>query len=99
MPTAPAAPVTKVSTLSNGATVVTHASSQMGAAVGVVVGSGSRDESAAQAGASLHLEGMAYKLTQARSSIRLMRDVENAGGNLAASRGREKVRSVHSLSC
>eukprot|EP00904_Undaria_pinnatifida_P000474 jgi/Undpi1/10427/HiC_scaffold_29.g12877.m1 len=91
MPTAAAAPVTKVSTLSNGATVVTHASSQLGASVGVVVGSGSRDESAAQAGASLQLEGMAYKLTQARSSIRLMRDVENAGGNLAASRGREKA--------
>lgn len=41
--------------------------------MGIVVESGSRDESAAQAGASLHLEGMAYKLTQERSSIRLMR--------------------------
>ncbi|CAM9936945.1 unnamed protein product, partial [Ectocarpus fasciculatus] len=91
MPAAASAPVTKVSTLSNGAKVITRESGQLGATVGVVVGSGSRDESAAQSGASLHLEGMAYKLTEARSSIRLMRDVENVGGNLAASRGREKM--------
>ncbi|CAM9616403.1 unnamed protein product [Ectocarpus sp. 12 AP-2014] len=91
MPAAASAPVTKVSTLSNGAKVITRESGQLGATVGVVVGSGSRDESASQSGASLHLEGMAYKLTEARSSIRLMRDVENVGGNLAASRGREKM--------
>ncbi|CAM9741122.1 unnamed protein product [Ectocarpus sp. 6 AP-2014] len=91
MPAAASAPVTKVSTLSNGAKVITRESGQLGATVGVVVGSGSRDESASQSGVSLHLEGMAYKLTEARSSIRLMRDVENVGGNLAASRGREKM--------
>eukprot|EP00903_Cladosiphon_okamuranus_P013215 g12326.t1 len=91
MPAEPSAPVTKVSKLSNGATVITRESGQLGATVGVVVGSGSRDESASQTGASLQLEGMAYKLTEERSSIRLMRDVENAGGSLAASRGREKM--------
>ncbi|CAM9122041.1 unnamed protein product [Pylaiella littoralis] len=91
MPAAVSAPVTKVSTLSNGAKVITRESGQLGATVGVIVGSGSRDESASQSGASLHLEGMAYKLTEARSSIRLMRDVENVGGSLAASRGREKM--------
>lgn len=48
-----------------------------GATVGVVVGSGSRDESSSQSGASLHLEGMAYKLTEERSSIRLMRCVQS----------------------
>ncbi|CAM9968153.1 unnamed protein product, partial [Hapterophycus canaliculatus] len=91
MPAEASPAVTKVSTLSNGAKVITQESGQLGATVGVVVGSGSRDESASQAGASLHLEGMAFKLTEARSSIRLMRDVENVGGTLAASRGREKM--------
>ncbi|CAM9816496.1 unnamed protein product [Ascophyllum nodosum] len=99
MPEAVAPPVTKVSTLSNGAKVVTRESGQLGSAVGVVVGCGARDESAAQVGATLQMELMAFKLTEGRSSIRLMRcgfvlDVESAGGNLAAVRGREKIMYV-----
>lgn len=83
--------VSKTSTLSNGAKVVTLENSHTSSAVGIVVGSGSRDESNAQQGASVLLESMAFKATHDRSSIRLQRDVELSGGTLTAIGGRDSM--------
>ncbi|CAM9935160.1 unnamed protein product, partial [Choristocarpus tenellus] len=67
------AAVTMVTTLSNGAKVVSRNNGDKVASVGLMVGCGSRDEGLGQDGVSLLLQRMAFKSTTARSSIRLHR--------------------------
>jgi predicted Zn-dependent peptidase len=56
----------------------------------VYIKAGSRYE--AVPGTAHALEFLAFRSTQQRSTIRLLRDMENAGASLAAVAGRESVR-------
>ncbi|CAM9127634.1 unnamed protein product [Chrysoparadoxa australica] len=90
-PKAPKAPVTAVSTLSNGLRVVSTESGQAVSGFTLRVGSGTRDESSKQAGASLLLRNLAFQSTEQRSALKLNRDLEDAGALLSSAAGREDV--------
>merc|ERR1719409_399395 len=94
-----AAVSTQLTTLSNGLRVVTENTPGATTCLGVFVGSGSRNETDASAGATHMLEHMAFKTTSSRSHFRTMHEVEHMGANLVAQAGREElVYSAESLS-
>jgi Insulinase (Peptidase family M16) len=66
---------------------------QQAAGFTVQVAAGSRDESAAETGVTLLLQRLAFKATTERSSLRLNRDLQNAGVQYACVGGRDKVRA------
>ena len=82
----------EVSTLPSGLRVVTHAMPHLRtAALGVVIGAGSRHESAEEHGLSHLLEHMAFKGTRKRSARDIAEEIEGAGGDLNAETGVEQT--------
>jgi predicted Zn-dependent peptidase len=59
------------------------------AAVGVWVGTGSRDETRAQAGAAHYLEHLLFKGTRRRSAVDIAQEVDEVGGELNAFTSKE----------
>lgn len=86
------APVTEVTTLSNGLTVATeaHPTAQT-ATVGVWIDAGSRAETDATNGTAHFLEHLAFKGTGKRSQHALELEVENLGAHLNAYTSREQT--------
>ncbi|GAA3763535.1 M16 family metallopeptidase [Terriglobus aquaticus] len=80
------------STLPNGMLVLTESMSHMrSVSMGVWIGTGSRDESAAQNGISHFVEHMVFKGTTSRDAKQLARETDAIGGNLDAFTGKETV--------
>lgn len=90
--TAVAAPLTQISTLSNGLTVATesHPHAQT-ATVGVWIDAGSRSETDKTNGTAHFLEHMAFKGTGKRNQHQLELEVENLGAHLNAYTSREQT--------
>ena len=87
-----AAPITEISTLSNGLTVATEAHPHaQTATVGVWIDAGSRAETDATNGTAHFLEHMAFKGTNKRSQQSLELEVENLGAHLNAYTSREQT--------
>jgi len=86
------APVTEISTLSNGLTIATEANSHaQTATVGVWIDAGSRAETDATNGTAHFLEHMAFKGTNRRTQQALELEVENLGAHLNAYTSREQT--------
>ncbi|GAA6007467.1 mitochondrial processing peptidase [Rhodotorula paludigena] len=85
-------PLTQISTLPNGLTVATEASSSAATAtVGVWIDAGSRAETDKTSGTAHFLEHMAFKGTGKRSQHQLELEVENLGAHLNAYTSREQT--------
>lgn len=85
-------PLTQISTLPNGLTVATEASSSASTAtVGVWIDAGSRAETDSTSGTAHFLEHMAFKGTGKRSQHQLELEVENLGAHLNAYTSREQT--------
>ncbi len=79
-------------TLPNGLTVLTERMAHMrSVAMGVWVGTGSRDEAPAQNGLSHFVEHMVFKGTTTRDAKQLARETDAIGGNLDAFTGKETI--------
>ncbi len=79
-------------TLPNGMLVLTESMPHMrSVAMGVWVGSGSRDEAAPENGLSHFVEHMVFKGTTSRSAQAIARETDAIGGNLDAFTGKETV--------
>ena len=82
----------KISSLSNGLTIVTDPMAGLeSAAIGVWVGTGSRNEMRGQMGISHMLEHMAFKGTTKRSARQIAEEIEAVGGYLNAYTSREQT--------
>jgi predicted Zn-dependent peptidase len=82
----------EISSLSNGLTIITDPMAGLeSAALGVWVGTGSRNETPAQMGISHMLEHMAFKGTATRSARQIAEEIEAVGGYLNAYTGREQT--------
>jgi len=81
----------QTTTLGNGVTVVTDDAVSMVSTLTVSVASGSRNESAANAGVTGILSGMSFQGTKDRSSLAITRETERDGTSLTASADRETV--------
>jgi predicted Zn-dependent peptidase len=82
----------EISTFSNGLTVVTDPMAGLeSAALGVWVGTGSRNERPDQMGLSHMLEHMAFKGTASRSARQIAEEIEAVGGFLNAYTSREQT--------
>ncbi len=82
----------EVTTLPTGLRIVTDAMAHLKtASIGVIVGAGSRHESAGEHGLSHLLEHMAFKGTRRRSARDIAEEIENAGGDLNAETGVEQT--------
>src|ERR1700722_13930499 len=80
------------SSLSNGLTIVTDPMAGLeSAALGVWVGTGSRNEHLHQMGISHMLEHMAFKGTASRSARQIAEEIEAVGGYLNAYTSREQT--------
>lgn len=78
--------------LPNGLTVLTESMPHLrSVAMGVWIGSGSRDEAAEINGVSHFVEHMVFKGTTSRSSRQIAREVDTIGGNLDAFTGKETI--------
>jgi processing peptidase subunit alpha len=82
-------PKSEMTTLPNGLRVVSEETYRASSSLGLFVDAGSRYETDANNGISHLLEHMAFKSTQNRSSLRIVRDVEDMGGNVGAASARE----------
>jgi processing peptidase subunit beta len=86
------APVTEISTLSNGLTIATESQPRAHTAtVGVWIDAGSRAETDETNGTAHFLEHMAFKGTGRRSQHALELEVENLGAHLNAYTSREQT--------
>src|SRR5580692_1661990 len=82
----------EISTFSNGLTVITDPMAQLeSAALGVWVGTGSRNERPEQMGLSHMLEHMAFKGTTSRTARQIAEEIEAVGGYLNAYTSREQT--------
>ena len=82
----------EISNLSNGLTIITDPMAGLeSAALGVWVGTGSRNETPAQMGISHMLEHMAFKGTATRSARQIAEEIEAVGGYLNAYTSREQT--------
>src|SRR3954468_6575333 len=82
----------EISSLSNGLTIITDKMVSLeSAALGVWVGTGSRNERPDQMGLSHLLEHMAFKGTKRRSARQIAEEIEAVGGYLNAYTGREQT--------
>src|SRR5580704_727589 len=82
----------EISSLSNGLTIVTDRMAGLeSAAIGVWVGTGSRNETPAQMGISHMLEHMAFKGTKKRNARQIAEEIEAVGGYLNAYTSREQT--------
>jgi len=82
-------PASKVTVLDNGLRVASEENYGQVTALGMFVDAGSRYETAANSGVSHLLEHMAFKSTENRSTLRLVRDIEDIGGQMGAASARE----------
>ncbi|KAJ7517242.1 hypothetical protein O6H91_21G015100 [Diphasiastrum complanatum] len=82
---------TKITTLANGLRIASEEISGSTTTVGIYIDSGSVYENPTYYGASHLLERMAFKSTKNRSHLRLVREVEAIGANIAASASREQM--------
>ena len=98
--TLPAAPVATASAprnirktiLPNGLMILTESMPHMrSVAMGVWIGTGSRDEQPAQNGLSHFVEHMVFKGTTTRDAKQLARETDSIGGNLDAFTGKETI--------
>jgi processing peptidase subunit beta len=85
------APVTEVTTASNGVRVASETAHGETATVGVWIDAGSRYETGDNNGAAHFLEHMAFKGTKKRSQQQLEKEIENMGGHLNAYTSREQT--------
>lgn len=82
----------KTTTLDNGARIVTEVVDQVySASIGVWVDVGSQDEHEENNGVSHCLEHMLFKGTQSRTAQDIAQEIEDVGGNLGASTGKEST--------
>src|SRR6185437_1358155 len=82
----------EISSVSNGLTIITDPMANLeSAALGVWVGTGSRNERPDQMGLSHLLEHMAFKGTLRRSARQIAEEIEAVGGYLNAYTGREQT--------
>src|SRR5271165_4031913 len=82
----------EISSLSNGLTIVTDRMAGLeSAALGVWVGTGSRNETKPLMGISHMLEHMAFKGTRKRSARQIAEEIEAVGGYLTAYTSREQT--------
>lgn len=82
----------KTTTLSNGARIVTEVVDQVySASIGVWVDVGSQDETPETNGVSHCLEHMLFKGTSSRSAQDIAQQIEDVGGSLGASTGKENT--------
>ncbi|XP_011000940.1 PREDICTED: mitochondrial-processing peptidase subunit alpha-like [Populus euphratica] len=77
--------------LENGLMIVSEASSNPAASIGLYLDCGSVYETPISCGTTHLLERMAFKSTRNRSHLRIVREVEAIGGNVAASASREQM--------
>jgi predicted Zn-dependent peptidase len=78
--------------LDNGARIITETvDSVYSASIGVWIDVGSEDESEKNNGASHCLEHMLFKGTKSRSAIEIAQQIEDVGGSLGASTGKENT--------
>jgi processing peptidase subunit alpha len=82
-------PKTEMTVLPNGLKVVSEETYRASSSLGLFIDAGSRYETDANNGISHLLEHMAFKTTQNISSLRVVRDVEDMGGNVGAASARE----------
>ncbi|PIN14334.1 Mitochondrial processing peptidase, alpha subunit [Handroanthus impetiginosus] len=82
---------TKITTLPNGVRIASETSANPAASIGLYVDCGSIYETPASYGAAHLLERMAFKSTTNRSHLRIVREIEAIGGNVAASASREHM--------
>lgn len=80
------------STTSNGVKIASDSSEPYVATLGVEIAAGSRIETDATAGLSQLFAKMAFRATEARSDLRLFRDIEAIGGVVHKAAGRDFVR-------
>ncbi|KAJ8773463.1 hypothetical protein K2173_004293 [Erythroxylum novogranatense] len=78
-------------TLANGLKIASEVSSNPAASIGLYIDCGSIYETPLSSGATHLLERMAFKSTRNRSHLRIVREVEAIGGNVAASASREQM--------
>ena len=84
--------ITEISNISNGLTIITDPMASLeSAALGVWVGTGSRDELPQEMGISHMLEHMAFKGTASRSARQIAEEIESVGGYLNAYTSREQT--------
>src|SRR5215469_13172331 len=82
----------EISNLSNGLTVITDPMANLeSAALGIWVGTGSRDELPREMGISHMLEHMAFKGTTSRDARQIAEEIESVGGYLNAYTSREQT--------
>jgi len=84
-------PTTKITTLSNGLRVASEETYQQASTVGLFINAGSRYENDSNNGISQFLQHMAFKSTENRSHLRIVRDIELLGGSIGASSQREHM--------
>ncbi|XP_030457500.1 mitochondrial-processing peptidase subunit alpha [Syzygium oleosum] len=82
---------TKITTLPNGVKIASETSTNPAASIGLYIDCGSVYETPITCGATHLLERMAFKSTRNRSHLRVVREVEAIGGNVAASASREQM--------
>jgi predicted Zn-dependent peptidase len=84
--------IIEISNISNGLTIITDPMASLeSAALGVWVGTGSRDELPEEMGISHMLEHMAFKGTTSRSARQIAEEIESVGGYLNAYTSREQT--------
>ncbi|KAL2500979.1 putative mitochondrial-proCES [Forsythia ovata] len=82
---------TRITTLPNGLKIASETAVNPAASIGLYVDCGSIYETPASFGATHLLERMAFKSTNNRSHLRIVREVEAIGGNVTASVSREHM--------
>ncbi|DAZ99254.1 TPA: hypothetical protein N0F65_008121 [Lagenidium giganteum] len=91
-PVAAKAGKTTVSTAASGLKLASDNSESLVSTLGVQIAAGSRYESDETAGLAHLFSKMAFRATEARSDLRLYREVEAIGGVISTSAGRDAVR-------
>jgi predicted Zn-dependent peptidase len=82
----------RLTRLANGLTIVSESMPRVETvSIGAYVHAGTRDEAAAENGASHFLEHMAFKGTAKRDAAAIAREIENVGGHLNAYTARENT--------
>ena len=82
----------KTTRLANGARIITEVVDHVySASIGVWVDVGSQDETAENSGVAHCLEHMLFKGTKTRSAEQLAQEIEDVGGSLGASTGKENT--------
>lgn len=84
-------PPTLITTLDNGVRIVSEASLGPTASMGLYVDSGSIYETQQTTGATAMLECLAFKASKHRDTLRIMKEVELLGANIAANGSREQM--------